>query len=192
MKTYYPMMKILREKNGFTQEQIAEQLDMNQSDYSKLETGKRKRLDEFITSKLSEIFNVSRDCILDDGNDLLSKYTDAVHSLLFTKHSCCSNKYIKRVPYEKIGADMDYLRDCFEVENVTKEMYEEIPLLIGYVEDEDQYLAFKEMMEDYDTSKFANIFFNSLKINKSDPEDKHHLYKEWKRYKKELDETIKK
>ncbi|MEI6488983.1 MAG: helix-turn-helix transcriptional regulator [Bacteroidota bacterium] len=194
MKRYYPMIEKLREANGFTQEQMAEKMNMSQGDYSKFEKGKIKRPEIYRIDQLKEIFNVHRDFILDDGKDLLSSYIEAVDSLLCTKHMNLASKYERRVPYEELhDSDMDYIKMCLEVEHVTKEMYEEVDYLVAHVEPEDEYLAFKEMMEYFPIKKLATIFFSTLKpIENRPPQYTHSLFKEWERYDKEEEENKKK
>ncbi len=187
------MIEKLREANGFTQEQMAEKMNMSQGDYSKLENGKLKRPEIYRIDQLKEIFNVHRDYILDDGKDLLSSYIEAVDSLLCTRHMNIASKYERSIAYEELGFEMDYIKMCLEVEHVTKEMYEEVDYLIAYVEPEDEYVAFKEMMEDYPIKKLATIFFSTLKpVENKPPQYTHSLFNEWERYNKEEEEKYKK
>ena len=63
MKTYYEILKDLREDNDKTQKDIAEVLGIDQSYYSKYEKGKREMPIRHIV-RLCSYYNVSADYIL--------------------------------------------------------------------------------------------------------------------------------
>jgi transcriptional regulator with XRE-family HTH domain len=51
-------MRDLRLQNHYKQHLVASHLKMRQPDYSKLETGKRKKIDVELLKKLAELYNV--------------------------------------------------------------------------------------------------------------------------------------
>ena len=71
MKQSGDRIRQLRIKNGFTQEKIAETLNIDRSFYSRSEAGKKGcSIDLFI--RLSELFNVSLDYLI------LGRYCDSI------------------------------------------------------------------------------------------------------------------
>lgn len=53
-------LKNLREQNGMTQQQVAEQMGITSSYYSYIESGERqKKMDIIVIAKLAEIFHLS-------------------------------------------------------------------------------------------------------------------------------------
>ncbi len=68
MTVYYPRLRDLREDKDMTQQQIAEMLNMKQSQYSRYERGIRDiPTDVLIT--LSKFYNTTTDYILGLTND---------------------------------------------------------------------------------------------------------------------------
>ena len=78
MKRSGERIRQLRTQNGLTQEKAASALNIDQSYYGRIETGKKGcSVDLFI--QLSELFNVSLDyLILGKRHDALSKAADTV------------------------------------------------------------------------------------------------------------------
>jgi transcriptional regulator with XRE-family HTH domain len=73
MTVYYPRLRDLREDRDMTQEQIAQMLNMKQSQYSRYERGIRDiPTDVLIT--LAKFYNTSTDYILGLTNDLIKHY----------------------------------------------------------------------------------------------------------------------
>jgi transcriptional regulator with XRE-family HTH domain len=57
-------MKELRQKKGYTQQYVAELLNISQNAYSELEAGKRK-LDIERLQQIAQLYSVSINCLLD-------------------------------------------------------------------------------------------------------------------------------
>ena len=66
--TFGSKLKNLREEMGLTQTDIAAQIPMNQSNYSKIERGQQEP-DLMQLKRIAEIFGVSADYLLDIKND---------------------------------------------------------------------------------------------------------------------------
>ena len=63
MDNYYPRLKDLREDHDFSQQQIADYLDMKQPQYSRYERGLRD-LPTDVLIRLAKLYNTSTDYIL--------------------------------------------------------------------------------------------------------------------------------
>ena len=79
MKQSGERIRQLRIRNGFTQEKIANVLNINQSYYGRIETGKRGCPVELFI-QLSDLFDVSLDyLILGRSGSVLLKESDVTH-----------------------------------------------------------------------------------------------------------------
>ena len=67
MAVMYERLKQLREENNYSQEQVADYLEMDQSYISKIEKGKRN-LNEISFNKLCLLYNCSPDYLLGKSN----------------------------------------------------------------------------------------------------------------------------
>lgn len=72
MSIFSERLKLLREKAGLTQKEVASMLDMTQSSYSKYEYGTREPNIENIL-RLSKIFNVTTDFLLGNLQNVMSE-----------------------------------------------------------------------------------------------------------------------
>ena len=68
MALMYERLKQLREENNYSQEQVADYLEIDQSYISKIEKGKRN-LNEISFNKLCLLYNCSPDYLLGKSND---------------------------------------------------------------------------------------------------------------------------
>ena len=68
MATIHERLKQLREENNYSQEQVANYLEMDQSYISKIEKGKRN-LNEISFNKLCLLYNCSPDYLLGKSDD---------------------------------------------------------------------------------------------------------------------------
>ena len=68
MAVMYERLKQLREENNYSQEQVANYLEMDQSYISKIEKGKRN-LNEISFNKLCLLYNCSPDYLLGKSDD---------------------------------------------------------------------------------------------------------------------------
>ena len=78
-------IKKLRKEKGLQQKQIAIELGIDQSNYNKIENGKREpSLD--LLNKLAGLFGVSVDDILNPGKELPKEAVSYTHLLLTQPH----------------------------------------------------------------------------------------------------------
>ena len=57
-------VRVLREKNGLTQQELADKIGVTNSQISRLESGKTKNISSFILVALADLFHVSVDYLL--------------------------------------------------------------------------------------------------------------------------------
>lgn len=167
-KLNFDKLKLVRDRMGLTQEQMAERLSMSQSNYNKLEKGQRKYVDYELLERIAKALNISfyEICGLlsEDKNQKaphmkLKTYEDMVNSFVFESYQQHSDKYEESCPWEKLDLlSKEYVFDC-GVKN--KAEYEKLPHpLVGFVSEQNEQIAFEEMLNNmniYSCFKFGLV-----------------------------------
>lgn len=134
-------LKELRQSRGFTQQQVAEYLEITQAAYSLYELGKRQA-DYKTLTRLSAFFGVSVDYILGVSDDLGHRLTDL-------------ETYLKCLPFE---LKKDTPNDIVEQICCTA---------IRYLDDKDKYTVFHNIFDLLSSDKYKDLSLN-FNIQKTD------------------------
>lgn len=166
MENYnYKTLKSVREAQGLTQEQMAERLNMTQSNYSKLENNHKKINSIEMWNRLAHALNISdaqvealltqKEVKLDaDSVKIIESLQDQIkvrenfiENFIHSAFNKYSSKYEEGIPWEDFGEhEIGYVVEICEI--TTKEEYESIGYpLVTKVSDENNQIAFEEMID---------------------------------------------